>query len=126
MAFIAEDCAKHRGTTKVLTDIEEDEEELFEINIELVNRIPPPHYWESYFTATSDVLLANCLLPVADVSSAVPLTSKACNLLPMEAVTNNNNVLAVAEAMAALPGKMLGISTSWGHLGYMKKKPIRA
>ncbi|KAL0410093.1 UNVERIFIED_CONTAM: hypothetical protein Slati_3599000 [Sesamum latifolium] len=61
---------------------EEDEGDLFEINLEIVNKIPPPHYWESYFTATTNtVLLANCLLPVADVSSAVPMVMRACDAL---------------------------------------------
>ncbi|KAK4345787.1 hypothetical protein RND71_035963 [Anisodus tanguticus] len=61
---------------------EEEEEELFEIDLELVNNISPPHYnLESYFTtATSScTLLANCLLPIADVSSAIPTTTKACD-----------------------------------------------
>lgn len=54
---------------------DEDDEDLFEINLEIVNKIPPPqYYWEScYFTATTNTLLANCLLPAADVSSAVPI-----------------------------------------------------
>ncbi|KAK4419364.1 hypothetical protein Salat_2349300 [Sesamum alatum] len=61
---------------------DEDDEDLFEINLEIVNKIPPPHYWESYFTATTNtVLLANCLLPVADVSSAVPMVMRACDAL---------------------------------------------
>ncbi|KAL2250767.1 UNVERIFIED_CONTAM: hypothetical protein Sindi_2199000 [Sesamum indicum] len=66
---------------------EEDEGDLFEINLQVVNKIPPPHYWESYFTATTNtVLLANCLLPVADVSSAVPMVMRACDaLLPKRA-----------------------------------------
>lgn len=51
---------------------EEDEGDLFEINLEIVNEIPPPQYY--YFTATTNTtLLANCLLPVADVSCAVPI-----------------------------------------------------
>ncbi|KAJ4705195.1 2-isopropylmalate synthase [Melia azedarach] len=61
---------------------EEEEEELFEIDLEAVESIPPPHYWESYFTAaTSSTLLANCLLPISDVSSAIPMASSAnCSL----------------------------------------------
>lgn len=63
---------------KLAEDEDEEEEEdgdLFEINLEIVNKIPPPqYYWESYFTAaTSSTLLANCLLPIADVSCAVPI-----------------------------------------------------
>ncbi|KAK4396507.1 hypothetical protein Sango_1487300 [Sesamum angolense] len=73
---------------KIVQNHENDEEEedddgdLFEINLEVVNKIPPPHYWESYFTATTNtVLLANCLLPIADVSSAVPIVMRACDAL---------------------------------------------
>nr|XP_009800796.1 PREDICTED: uncharacterized protein LOC104246635 [Nicotiana sylvestris] len=57
---------------------EDEEEEFFEIDLEIVNNIPPPHYWESYFTAaTSSTLLANCLLPISDVSCAIPAVAKA-------------------------------------------------
>ncbi|TYI44533.1 hypothetical protein ES332_A01G244100v1 [Gossypium tomentosum] len=65
--------------TKMKNEDEEGEEELFEINIEAVNSIPPPHYWEAFFTATSDALLANCLLPISDLSTAIPMvSSNAC------------------------------------------------
>lgn len=61
----------------------EDEDDLFEINLELVENIPPPFYWESCFTSTRSTLLANCLLPITDVSRAVPITMTANhNLLP--------------------------------------------
>ncbi|KAE8731107.1 solute carrier family 35 member F2-like [Hibiscus syriacus] len=60
---------------------EEEDEELFEIDIETVNSIPPPRYWEGFFTATSNALLANCLLPISDISTAVPMVSKACTTL---------------------------------------------
>ncbi|KAE8726669.1 solute carrier family 35 member F2-like [Hibiscus syriacus] len=56
---------------------EEEDEELFEIDIEAVNSIPPPHYWEGYFTATSSALLANCLLPICDLSTAIPMACPA-------------------------------------------------
>ncbi|GMJ13907.1 hypothetical protein HRI_005059900 [Hibiscus trionum] len=56
----------------------EEDEELFEIDIEAANSIPPPHYWEAFFTATSSALLANCLLPISDLSTAIPMVSKAC------------------------------------------------
>ncbi|RDX91049.1 hypothetical protein CR513_27026, partial [Mucuna pruriens] len=49
----------------------EEEEDLFEIDLEAVNCVPS-HY-ESYCTSTGNIaLLANCLLPISDVSSAVP------------------------------------------------------
>ncbi|KAL6998070.1 hypothetical protein U1Q18_008197 [Sarracenia purpurea var. burkii] len=54
---------------------EEEEEELFEIDLEVVTGIPQPET-KSYFTAaTSNALLANCLLPIAHLSSAIPMTS---------------------------------------------------
>ncbi|CAI9766371.1 unnamed protein product [Fraxinus pennsylvanica] len=61
---------------------EEEEQDLFEINLEVVNKIPPPqYYWDSYSTATSDTLLANCLLPISDVSRAIPMVLKAYDVL---------------------------------------------
>ncbi|KAK0585781.1 hypothetical protein LWI29_033953 [Acer saccharum] len=65
----------------VATDMEDEEDDLFEIDLEAVDSIPPvPHYRESYFTATTNTttLLANCLLPISDVSSAIPMVSTAC------------------------------------------------
>ncbi|PIA27033.1 hypothetical protein AQUCO_08300011v1 [Aquilegia coerulea] len=54
-------------------DGEEEDDELFEINLELVQHIPPPQYSEEgYSTTKTNVLLANCLLPIADVSRAIP------------------------------------------------------
>lgn len=63
---------------------EEEEEDLFEINLEAVNSFPPPqNYWESYFATTGTTtssssacgaLMANCLLPISDVSNAVPIS----------------------------------------------------
>ena len=55
----------------------EEEEELFEIDLEAVNCIPPPHFLEScYYTSTGNIaLLANCLLPISDVSKAIPAVS---------------------------------------------------
>ncbi|XP_004249451.1 uncharacterized protein [Solanum lycopersicum] len=64
---------------------EEEDEEFFEIDLELVNNYfstPHNYNWESYFRATttsSCTLLANCLLPIADVSCAIPITTKACD-----------------------------------------------
>ncbi|KAK7278650.1 hypothetical protein RJT34_23684 [Clitoria ternatea] len=54
----------------------EEDEDLFEIDLEAVNCIPQPHYWENYYTCTGNIaLLANCLLPISDISSAVPVVS---------------------------------------------------
>lgn len=71
MAVVVKDLELH-----INMEEEEEEEELFEINLEVVNSIPPPHYFENYFTATGNTLFANCLLPIADVSSAIPIVSK--------------------------------------------------
>ncbi|KAF6165971.1 hypothetical protein GIB67_012868 [Kingdonia uniflora] len=54
---------------------EEEDDELFEINLEAVSSIPPPMYWEGCVTSTGSALFSNCLLPVSHVSSAVPITS---------------------------------------------------
>ncbi|GKV38960.1 hypothetical protein SLE2022_079260 [Rubroshorea leprosula] len=87
---------------------EEEEEELFEINLEAVNSIPPPpHYCETHVTATGSALFANCLLPIADVSSAIPM-SKACNFLSMEGTIAEGLVAAaVVELLPSLPTKFL-------------------
>ncbi|CAI9780214.1 unnamed protein product [Fraxinus pennsylvanica] len=71
---------QYESGRKIQKIVEEEEEErdLFEINIEVVNKIPPPqYYWDRYFTTTSDTLLANCLLPISDVSRAIPMAVKA-------------------------------------------------
>ncbi|KAG2686586.1 hypothetical protein I3843_09G012600 [Carya illinoinensis] len=75
MASLVEDPSEHDDLSlKGLADMED--EDLFEINLEAVNSIPPPHYWDSYFTATGNALLANCLLPISDVSGAIPILPK--------------------------------------------------
>lgn len=65
--------SQHHG--KVSQDFElEEEEDLFEIDLDAVNCISPPRFWESCcYTSTGNIaLFANCLLPKSDVSSAVP------------------------------------------------------
>ncbi|XVF76225.1 hypothetical protein PTKIN_Ptkin13bG0249100 [Pterospermum kingtungense] len=106
-AIKEEEISEHGGnsssshTLQSLIEILEDgEEELFEINLDAVNSIPPPHYWEAFFTATSSALLANCLLPISDLSSAIPTVSTACNALSRERLTN---MVMVADS---LPGKL--------------------
>ncbi|KAL4592230.1 hypothetical protein LXL04_005218 [Taraxacum kok-saghyz] len=77
-------CKDHGGSSKdSLTKMkekiykeeeeEEEEEDLFEIDLEAVGNVSPPCYWETYLTATTNNLFANCLVPIEDVSSAVPL-----------------------------------------------------
>lgn len=58
---------------------EENEEDLFEINLEAVNDTTSPltYDWQRFPARTGSVLLANCLLPAADISRAVPSTSRA-------------------------------------------------
>ncbi|CAA0837852.1 Unknown protein [Striga hermonthica] len=57
------------------TEPEEEDGDLFEINLEIVDKIPPTQYYSGSndFSATGNTLLANCLLPIADVSRAVPV-----------------------------------------------------
>ncbi|XP_061361918.1 uncharacterized protein LOC133305694 [Gastrolobium bilobum] len=71
----------------------EEDEDLFEIDLEAVNCIPPPHYWESYYTSTGNALLANCLMPISEISCAVP----ACNAVSF---AGKSNVLFMTEAMS--------------------------
>ncbi|KAK4281646.1 hypothetical protein QN277_013113 [Acacia crassicarpa] len=76
MTVSVEDSAVY---TKAIQEIVmEEDEDLFEIDLEAVNAIPPPHYWESYYTSTGNALLANCLLPISDISVAVPAGSSVC------------------------------------------------
>ncbi|KAJ8754746.1 hypothetical protein K2173_012135 [Erythroxylum novogranatense] len=86
-SVVLADSSQHGKVIDGPLEIEEEEEELFEIDLEAVNNLPPPHYWESYFTATRSTLFANCLLPIADVSSAVPIassnTASSCKALSL-------------------------------------------
>ncbi|OIW12169.1 hypothetical protein TanjilG_28577 [Lupinus angustifolius] len=66
------------SSIKLSSDLcmEEEDEDLFEIDLEAVNCIPPPHYWDRHYISTeNNALLANCLMPISDISNAVP----ACN-----------------------------------------------
>lgn len=61
-------------------ELEDEEDDLFEINLEAVDKTPLPNYfWDdtSCFAATGGgtTRFANCLLPVEEVSSAVPAKS---------------------------------------------------
>ncbi|KAK7355429.1 hypothetical protein VNO80_14684 [Phaseolus coccineus] len=69
--------SQHHGKVFQNFDLEE-EEDLFEIDLEAVNCVSPPRFWESCYTSTGNIaLFANCLLPKSDVSSAVPVVSCA-------------------------------------------------
>lgn len=73
-ASVEDSAVQREATPQGIVGMEEDED-LFEIDLEAVNAIPPPHYWESYNTSTGSALLANCLLPISDISDAVPACS---------------------------------------------------
>ncbi|KAL5974654.1 hypothetical protein ACLOJK_031324 [Asimina triloba] len=61
---------------EVVADGEDiNDEDLFEIDLEMLNEIPPPTHAEAHPNAAGITLLANCLLPAVDVSGAVPITS---------------------------------------------------
>lgn len=51
------------------------DDDLFEIDLDFLDKIPPPQYYEAHLTADGIVLLANCLLPIDDISSAIPIKS---------------------------------------------------
>lgn len=85
----------------------EGDDELFEIDLEAVNTIPPPHYCESKFTSTATTLLANCLLPISDVSSAIPVP----------------NLLVIADSLPILPANVVGIPFM-GAFGIEQRKPM--
>ncbi|KAK1408410.1 hypothetical protein QVD17_40156 [Tagetes erecta] len=53
----------------------DDDEDLFEIDLDAVRDLPPPYYWESCLTVTANTLFANCLVPITDVSSAIPMAN---------------------------------------------------
>lgn len=76
---------EERGVSKDLGLMEEDDEDLFEIDLDAVNSIiPQPHnYWENnYFISTGgEALLANCLLPISHISSAIPACNNAVSFL---------------------------------------------
>lgn len=86
---------EQRGVSKDLGLMEEDDEDLFEIDLEAVNSIIPPqpyNYWENnYFISTGEVLLANCLLPISHISSAIPACNNAISFI------GNTNVFVVIE-----------------------------
>lgn len=113
---LIKDSSVNKSPTKALhlaagieQEQEEEEEELFEINLEAVNSIPPPqYYWESYVTATSNTLLANCLLPISDVSSAIPIVSKSSSDM-LSAAERMANLIMVAESVKNFPGKFLWV-----------------
>ncbi|KAM7526068.1 hypothetical protein LguiA_015970 [Lonicera macranthoides] len=108
--------AKANNTQEEYID-EEEEEELFEINLEIVDHLPPPQYYsESYFTATSKALLANCLLPVSHISSAVPICNVAFSSTPS----------FVANVGEGIPSKINTFSSSLGDFGLQYYKEMKA
>ncbi|KAF8109013.1 hypothetical protein N665_0104s0319 [Sinapis alba] len=55
-----------------------EEDDLFEINLEALSdmKSSPRNACQRFPARTGSVLLANCLLPAADISGAVPATSR--------------------------------------------------
>ena len=111
LRYSAEEESKDRD----VEDVDDDDDDLFEIDIDAVSSIPPPHYWESGVTATGSALLANCLLPISDLSSAVPMVSRACSTL---AFAGTGSVVMIMEPMPL--GKLLQVS-SFGSFGIQHK-----
>ncbi|TQD84389.1 hypothetical protein C1H46_030044 [Malus baccata] len=94
--------AQRAGPGKGLPDME-DEDDLFEIDLDSVDSIPQTqYYWKSYFTETGNALLANCLLPVTDISRAIPMVSKA-----MSSSERTGNVVMIPQAVPL--GQLLGL-----------------
>ncbi|GFQ06928.1 hypothetical protein PHJA_002836800 [Phtheirospermum japonicum] len=99
----------HKIQSHAIKIEEEEDGDLFEINLEIVNKIPPPHYWDSYFTSTSNTLLANCLLPIADVSSAVPMVMRACDALLPWPATGEDQLAASSKGVSMLHYKEMKV-----------------
>ncbi|KAI3823496.1 hypothetical protein L1987_04934 [Smallanthus sonchifolius] len=93
---------------------EDDEDDLFEIDLEAVGELPPPYYWESCLTVTANTLFANCLVPITDVSSAVPMANpKDANqtwLGPFQSFAGVSS-----PALSSLLQKTLNVSSSFDH-----------
>ena len=94
MTSSVEESAKHTQSAEQMAM--EDDEDLFEIDLNAVDCIvPQPDYCENYHTSTGIALLANCLLPIADISSAVP-ASNAMSL------AGTSNIFLIAEPAMSL------------------------
>lgn len=62
-----------------LGEFDEEDDELFEIDLDSVGDLPE-YFWEESrvrIGATGKALLANCLMPVSDLSAAVPIITGA-------------------------------------------------
>ncbi|PWA98611.1 hypothetical protein CTI12_AA016790 [Artemisia annua] len=86
----------------------EEDDDLFEIDLEAVGNLPPPFYWESYLTATANTLFANCLVPIADVSSAVPMARNTKRAEPFHTFAQASS----SGALGNLLQKTLVVSSS--------------
>ncbi|WOH06170.1 hypothetical protein DCAR_0625593 [Daucus carota subsp. sativus] len=93
--------AYEEGLIGDMLEKEEDEEELFEINLDVMEKMPGSlrhNYSEndtnyspakSSSSASKLALLANCLLPVSDLSCAVPMAPR---------LTGSRDIIIVAAA----------------------------
>ncbi|KAK4776120.1 hypothetical protein SAY87_024081 [Trapa incisa] len=88
-----------------LTDIEDEDDDLFEIDLDAVGDMPPPtYYWGRYITSSATtVLFANCLLPITDVSKAIP--ASVPSVLQTMPRGNMNMCLSLSEPITL--GKLL-------------------
>lgn len=75
--------SEHKATNKQQVTVADtgeehrnDEEEFFELDLEVLNRIETLQYYEHRQT-TSEALLANCLLPVEYICNAIPIESSS-------------------------------------------------
>lgn len=107
-----------------LTEIE-DEDDLFEIDLEAVNNTPPPGYqWGSYRTDNPGIaLFANCLLPVADVSSAIPAApvTAMSDVSAQSIRTRRRDCLSVPEPVP--PRKLLHLPYSKSPVNCLQEMP---
>lgn len=84
------------------------DDDLFEIDLDFLDNIPPPQYYEAHLTADGIVLLANCLLPIDDISSAIPIKSS------FEPMTGKSSQLSEVMAEGSAGRSLMGwIGMRW-------------
>ncbi|KAL1331902.1 hypothetical protein AAHE18_02G194300 [Arachis hypogaea] len=111
---------------------DDDDEDLFEIDLELVNCISSspskPHYYNTattsttnsnYSTGKKNALLANCLMPISDISSAIPACNKSKNI----SSNNNNYNVVISESFSLEEYLRLPFLGDIGALLHGKTKP---
>ncbi|XP_057740468.1 uncharacterized protein LOC130957632 [Arachis stenosperma] len=111
---------------------DDDDEDLFEIDLDLVNCISSsspskPHYYNTattssttnsnYSTGKKNALLANCLMPISDISSAIPACNKSKN------ISSNNYNVVISESFSLEEYLRLPFLGDIGALLHGKTKP---